>query len=419
MWRYAGDDPAGKRILLVWHRRAGKDDNALHFMAKSAVLKKATYWYMLPEANQVRKAIWDAINPHTGVRRIDGAFPDAVFPTKRGTTMDIQCANGSMIHFVGSDNFNSLVGSPPYGLVFSEFSLTNPLAWAYLRPILDENGGWALFNGTPRGRNHFATLYESKKKDASWFVQRLSAEETGVFTPEQLAAAKQEYIDLYGEDDGDALFRQEYLVSFDAAIVGAYYARYMDFIEGQGRIRSVPWEPLLPVYTAWDLGMDDSTAIWCAQFVNEEVRLINYYEANGHGLEHYVNWLKGQNYTFAEHYLPHDVQVRELGTGRSRLEVLQSLGLGNVQPVPAQTLADGINAVRTFLPKCFFDEEKCKQGIDCLRMYRREYDQERKTYKDKPTHDWTSHGSDAFRYLALSMRTIAPKFNHKSPRRLA
>jgi hypothetical protein len=419
MWQSAGDDPAGWRGLLVWHRRAGKDDNGLHFMARSAALKKATYWYMLPEANQVRKAIWDAINPHTGIRRIDEAFPDAAFPSKRGTTMDITCANGSMIHFVGADNFNSLVGSPPYGLVFSEFSLTNPLAWAYLRPILDENGGWALFNGTPRGRNHLATLFESKKDDPLWFVQRLSATDTGVFTAQQLEQARREYLDLYGADDGDALYRQEYLVSFDAGVVGAYYSKFMDHLESQGRIREIPCEPLLPVHTAWDLGMDDSTAIWCYQVVNEEVRIINYYEAAGNGLDHYVNWLRSNPYTFGVHALPHDVQVRELGTGRSRLEMLQSLGLGNVEVVPAQNASDGINAVRTLLPKCYFDAVKCKQGIECLRMYRREYDAVRKVYKEKPLHDWTSHGADAFRYLALSVRTTQPKLDFKRPRRLA
>lgn len=420
MWAYAGDDPAGKRMLLIWHRRAGKDDNGLHFTAKSAITKKATYWYMLPEANQVRKAIWDAINPHTGIRRIDEAFPDEAFPNKRGTTMDIQAVNGAMIHFVGSDNFNSLVGSPPYGLVFSEFSLTNPLAWAYLRPILDENGGWALFNGTPRGRNHLATLYESKKNDKSWFVQKLSATETGVFTQRQLIEAEREYKDLYGPDDGKSLFEQEYLVSFDAAMVGAYYAKLIAQLEEQKRIReSIPHEPLLPVYTAWDLGMDDSTAIWFAQIINEEVRLIDYHEANGMGLDYYVNHLRSKPYTYADHYLPHDVAVRELGTGMSRLEVLQSLGLNSVQVVPAQSLADGINAVRMFLPKCYFDETKCKQGIESLRMYHREYDAEKKVYKDRPAHDWTSHACDAFRMLALSLRTRQTKLNFTKPRRLA
>lgn len=164
--------------------------------------------------------------------------------------------------------------------------------------------------------------------------------------------------------------------------------------------------------------MDDSTAIWCAQIVNQEVRLINYYEASGQGLDHYVNWLRAQGYTFADHFLPHDVQVKELGTGRSRLEMLQSLGLGSVQVVPAQSLADGINAVRTFLPRCYFDAEKCKQGIEALRMYRREYDAERKVYKDRPLHDWTSHGSDAFRYLALSLRPQQQEQTFKRPRRV-
>jgi hypothetical protein len=401
MWRYF--EGGGKRAFLLWHRRSGKDDNGLHYTATAAIQRPATYWYMLPQSNQVRRAIWDAVNPHTGLRRIDEAFPDIICHAKRSNDMVIALVNGSLIHFIGSDGFNAMVGSPPLGLVFSEFSLTNPSAWGYLRPILDENDGWALFNMTPRGKNHGYTMFRHAQK-AGWFVQTCLPTDTGVFSGEQLEEARAEYHSLYGPDDGEALFQQEYWCSFEAALVGAYYGAYMRDAGSAGRITSVPHEPTCPVVTAWDLGIDDSTVIWCVQTVGKEIHVIDYYEASGRGLDHYAQWLLSRPYVYAEHLLPHDSQARELGTGKSRVEVLRSLGLQNVTVVPQQGLADGINAVRSILPRCWFDAEKCENGLEALRMYRREYDENKKIYRDQPVHDWSSHASDAFRYLALGLR---------------
>lgn len=178
MWRYM--EHGGRRSVLLWHRRAGKDDNSLRYLASAAMEKTATYWYLLPKAVQVRRAIWEAVNPHTGKRRVIEAFPDAIVARTRGNEMTLTLANGSSVHFLGADNFDTLVGSPPYGIVFSEYSLTNPLSWAYLKPILEENGGWAIFNFTSRGRNHAATLYEYAAGEESWFAQRLPVTETSV-----------------------------------------------------------------------------------------------------------------------------------------------------------------------------------------------------------------------------------------------
>jgi hypothetical protein len=400
MWRYL--EQGGTRAFLLWHRRSGKDDNGLHFTATAAIQRPATYWYMLPQHNQVRKAIWDAVNSHSGKRRIDEAFPDAICKRKRGTDMVIELVNGSMVHFVGSDGFDALVGSPPLGLVFSEFALTNPAAWAYLRPILDENGGWAIFNSTPRGKNHAWTMFRHAQS-SRWFVQTCWPTDSHVFTPEQLEEARAEYIALYGPDDGEALFQQEYWCSFDAALVGAYYGSYMRDAESAGRICSVPHDPVCPVVTAWDLGIDDSTVIWCVQVVGKEIHVIDYYESSGRGLDHYAGWLLSRPYVYREHLLPHDAEVREMGTGKARVEVLRSLGLQNVCVIPAQHLADGISAVRAILPRCWFDAAKCERGLEALRMYRRDYDEEKKIYRDAPVHDWSSHASDAFRYLALGL----------------
>ncbi len=405
------------RAFLLWHRRSGKDDNSLHFTATAAIQRPATYWYMLPQQNQVRRAIWDAVNPHTGQRRINEAFPDAICKGKRSNDMVIELVNGSMIHFLGSDGFDALVGSPPFGLVFSEFSLTNPSAWGILRPILDENGGWAIFNMTPRGRNHAYNMYKYAMSRDGWFVQICLPTDTKVFTPAQLEEARAEYYAMYGPDDGEALYQQEYWCSFDSALVGSYYGRHIADLERVGKIRLVQHDPTLPVFTAWDLGIDDSTAIWLAQAVNGEIRIIDYYEASGHGLDHYAKVLTEKPYVYKEHILPHDARARELSTGKTRQELLQSLLPGAVRVLPALGVADGINAVRSILPRCWFDADKTQKGLEALRMYRREYDQERKVYKDNPLHDWTSHGADAFRQLAMGINETREK--ERTPRKLS
>lgn len=395
-----------KRALLVWPRRHGKDDICLHYTATQTQQRVGTYWHMLPQAAQARKAIWDAINPHTAKRRIDEVFPKGLRATTREQDMLIRFKSGSSWQVLGSDNYDSFVGSPPVGVVFSEWALCDPRAWSYVRPILLENDGFALFNGTPRGRNHHATMYEQYRDDPQWFVERLSALDTGLFTPAQLEAERAEYVLENGEDVGEALFRQEYLCSFEAPVVGAYYAKLLEEAEEDGRISSVPFEPDQRVYTAWDLGIGDSTAIWFAQVSGREIRLIDYYESSGVGLDHYVAKLREgrrARYTYAEHWLPHDAEHRELSTGRSRLETLRNLGL-EARVLPVARIEDGINAVRMLLPRVWIDKARCAEGIRALQHYRSEWDEKRKVLRPRPLHDWSSHGADALRYFAQSYR---------------
>ena len=374
----------------------------MHWTAVAAHERVGTYWHLLPEAAQARKAIWEAVNPHSGMRRIDEAFPRALRETTRENEMFIRFRNGSSWQLVGSDNYNSLVGSPPIGVVLSEYALADPNAWGYIRPILAENGGWAIFISTPRGRNHFSALYDAAKGDPTWFAELLSAEDTGVFSVEQLTTERREMMREYGPDDGEARYRQEYLCSFAAGVLGAYYARQIDDAESEGRICRVPHDPKLPVHTAWDLGIGDATAIWCMQLVGAEVRAIDYIENSGVGIDWYVRELDKRPYKWGEHILPHDADVKELGTGRSRLEVMQSLGLRNTRVLAAQSVEDGINAVRMLLPQMYFDAAKCERGLVCLRHYHRAWDEKRRTYQDRPYHDFSSHGADALRYFALS-----------------
>lgn len=403
LWGYM--ERGGKRAVAVWHRRAGKDEQCLHWAAVAAHQKPATYWHMLPQAAQARKAIWDAVNPHTGRKRIDEAFPLELRASTRNNEMIIQFKSGATWQVVGSDNYNSLVGSPPYGVVFSEWSLSDPAAWSYISPILEENGGWAMFIYTPRGRNHGKTLYENALTREGWLAEKLSAQDTGVFTKRQLRNIELEYIQDFGQNDGRSRFRQEYLVDFESAISGAYYAHEMDRLEADQRIRRVMWEPNLPVHTGWDIGFRDSTCIWFAQIQRDEVRVIDYTENSGVAVGWYVNELRSRPYAYGTHLLPHDSLVSDLTSGTSIKETLSGLGVQSTV-VGKAPVYDGINAVRQLLPRCFFDAEKCKRGVEALQNYRREWDEKRKVFHDKPLHDWSSHGADAFRYLAQGLPQV-------------
>ena len=394
----------GKRACYTWHRRAGKDDIGLHHTACSIFKRPGTYWYLLPQAEQARKAIWTAVDPHTGTKRIDWAFPEELRSVTRNNEMYIEFKNGSTWQVVGSDNYNSLVGSPPVGVVLSEYALSNPAAWSYLRPILRENGGWAIFNFTPRGRNHAVAMFEGSQNDPDWFVQKLTAYDTGVFSPSDLEKERAELCRDMGEDDGDARFRQEYLCDFSANVVGSYYAKQITELETLGRIGTVDWDRLLPVHTAWDLGYTDDTAIWFYQVARMEIRIIDYYQACGQDVAHYAKTLQSKPYTYAKHNVPWDAVPKTMASGgKSILEQLGAhLGVGTIRVVPNLQLEDGVQAVRAILPRCWFDAGRCKQGLEALRQYQREWDEDRKVFKPKPLHNWASHPSDAFRYLAVS-----------------
>lgn len=397
-----------KRQLLVWHRRAGKDDVELHKAACAAHERIGTYWHMLPEYAQARKAIWNAVNPRTGRRRIDDAFPKELRETTNEHEMFIRFKSGSTWQVVGSDSFDALVGAPPIGLVASEWALANPSAWGVLAPILAENNGWADFITTPRGRNHVKTMLDMAKGDPNWFSQVLTVEDTGTISLEAVERQRHEYHAIFGVDAGNALIEQEYYCSFEAAILGAYFGREMLDAERNGRICSVPYDPDWPVDTAWDLGVGDSTAVWFFQRQFGRLHVIDYYEADGYGAAHYVEHLESKPYKYGIDYVPEDAKVREWlssgadGRAKSRIQVLIEMGR-KPRIVKAHKLGDGINAARNLIPVCYFDEEKCARGLECLRQYRREWDDDMKVFRDTPRHDWASHGADAWRYLSLAV----------------
>lgn len=393
----------GKRAVAIWPRRHGKDDLALHYTACAAHERVGVYWHLLPQQNQARKAIWDAVNPHTGRRRIDDAFPRELRETTREQDMLIRFKSGSTWQVIGSDNYDALVGTPPIGVVFSEWALSNPQAWSLIRPILLENGGWSMFITTPRGRNHAHRMFQMAEESPDWFAERLTSQDTGVFTPEALASERAELIAERGEEDGEAIYAQEYMTSWSAALPGAYYAKLIDKAEAEGRVGFVPYNPQKQVHTAWDLGRNDATVIWFAQDNGAGWDLIDYYANTSVGVDHYVKVVRERDYNYGEHLLPHDAENEALvSTTGSIEETVKSMGLKNVRVVPrTKSVANDINEVRQIIPVCRFDKDKCAKGLDALRSYRRIWDEKLKSYRDTPLHDWASDPADAYRTLAI------------------
>lgn len=399
----------GKRAVEVAHRRWGKDDVALHYTATAAIQRVGNYWHMLPQYGQARKVIWNAVNPKTSLKRIDEAFPEEIRKKKNEQEMMIEFRNGSVWQLVGSDNYDAIVGAPPIGIVFSEWALANPMAWAYLAPILEENKGWAFFIYTSRGNNHGRTTYEHALQTPGWFAEKLTAEDTPVFSEEQLINIRQEYIRIFGQELGSALYDQEYLCSWEGAVFGAYFAAQMREAREKERITRVPHMTGIEVDTFWDLGVDDSMSIWFMQPVGKSFQFIDYYESSGYGLEHYAKVLKEKPYVYGNHWMPHDANVREMTNAevaKSRKEVAEDLGVKPIEVVQRARNMDLIIQVhiptcRNVMAQCWFDEDKCSKGIMALENYRAEYDEEKKKLSNRPLHDWACHGADAFRTFAV------------------
>lgn len=398
------------RAVVVWHRRAGKDKVFLNICVREALKRRGSYFYILPYYAQARKIIWEGMDKE-GFRNIDH-FPAPLIEHKNNQEMVLELKNGSFVRFLGSDNIDAIVGTNPVGVIFSEFSLHKVQAWNYLRPILLENNGWAMFNGTPRGKNHLYNLLQAAHHDPNWFVDVKTIEDTHVMTPAQVE-------EEIANGMPRALALQEFYCSFEAAMTGAYYGPQMEALEAQGRLDNVSYDPTLPVNTAWDLGISDQTTIWLFQqpgFTDPDNNRVNIIAAimdNGQSLQHYVRLLKDTDYTLGYHLLPHDVMVRELSTGNTRLQTLRAVGLNNCIVVPKLSVEDGIAAVRNLLPRCNFNGKACGKGIEALKQYRAAWDETNAVY-GKPIHDWSSHFADAFRMLAVGIKK--PSHEVKRPK---
>lgn len=405
LWKYLRE--GGKRAICCWHRRAGKDDVLLHATAIAAMERPANYWHMLPEYAQCRRAIWDAVDGNTGKRRIFQAFPQEIIDGTVDDEMKIRFVNGSTWQLVGSDRYNTLVGAGIAGATFSEYALANPNSYAYISPMLRETNGWAAFISTPRGKNHFWKALKSAEKKPHWFNQTLSIQDTNALTAAELEDALGEYVDLYGEDVGQAVYEQEYNVSFVAAIPGAFYTREIVKIRNEGRLCQVDAVPGVPVHTSWDLGISDDTALWHFQVIGAQILILGCHAQSGVGLDYYETYMRDIHaqkcWTKGTDFVPHDAKAREWTGGRTRIETMFSMGF-KPELVPNVGLMDGINAARRTLPLCVFDSDTEMTGFSALESYKRKWDDNKKAFSQGPDHDWASHYADSFRYLALSWR---------------
>lgn len=376
--------------VLVCHRRFGKTVLSINSLIRAALTSQKIeprFAYIAPFFNQVKDIAWSYLKQFSLV--IPGTSVNE-------SELRIDFPNGSRIRLYGADNPDRLRGIYLDGIVFDEYANMNPRIWSeIIRPALSDRQGWSIFIGTPNGENNFFELYQNAVTDPEWYAALFKASETNIIDRGELDSAKRT---MTPEE-----YEQEYECSFSIAAKGTYYSKEFETIIRDGRITNVPYDPVIPVYTAWDLGIGDSTSIWFAQFTGNEIRIIDFYENNGQALNHYIKVLKEKPYIYQTHFAPHDIEVRELGSGLSRLEISRNLGI-IFEVCPNIAVIDGINAVRMMLATCWFDKEKCKQGLIALRSYKTEYDEKKKVFKKIPLHDWSSHASDALRYLALSYR---------------
>ena len=378
---------------IVTHRRAGKTVACIHDLQRAAIASqrmRPRLAYLSPFLKQSKAVAWDYLRAAMAPLRAIGA-------RVHESELRVDYANGGQVRLYGADNPDALRGIYLDGVVLDEYADMDPRLWSeVVRPALADRKGWAVFIGTPKGRNAlFETWTRAAADPQNWYALMLKASETGIIAQDELDLARREL--------SEEQYAQEFECSFDAATVGAYYGKLIADAERDKRVAGVRHEPSALVWTAWDLGIRDSTAIWFAQTVGRQVRVIDYYEATGVDLGHYVRELASRPYDYGGHIVPHDAQAKELGTGKSRLEVMQSLGLKNLTVAPQHRIEDGINAVRVFLPKCWFDAQKCARGIEALKLYRSDYDAKLQVLRPRPVHDWTSHAADAFRYLALTL----------------
>lgn len=409
-WDYMQRTPFGARAILCHHRRAGKDHTAINWCSVASQLRVGLYVHIFPYGNQARRVIWNGIDKQ-GVRFLD-AFPDALIESQSDLEMRLRMKNGSIYQLLGADDPDKLVGINCIGAIFSEYALMNPIALDLVMPILNENGGWAVFPSTPRGENHFHKLCEQAKTNTKWFLSIETVETTGAVSLEAIEEERKRGVE-------EALIQQEYYCSFKAALQGAYYEKQMSNVMIENRITKIAHEPELRVHTAWDLGMDDSMSIVCFQLPKDgQPRILYYLESSGEGLPYYAKELdqlaNKRNWTYGIHYAPHDIAVREIGTGKTRLDTARSLGI-RFERVDKEELEDGIECCRQLIPKCWFDEKGADRLVQCLKSYRKEWDERLKVYKNKPRHDEFSHGADAFRTLAMGIKRRSPQRDQKKP----
>ena len=411
-------DEGGKRAFTVWHRRAGKDLTAAHQTHKAMWQVPGAYWHFFPTFEQARRSIWEGFTK-SGDRILEQVFPGFLDPKREGTLvkrrddqqMRIELRNGSIWRLMGTDR-TEFVGAGPKGVVFSEFALCRPSAWDFVRPMLRESGGWAWFITTPRGRNHAWKLFNSATPDTGWFRDVQTVRDTGLTYASNRGDAQLTADAMMDEERAEGmqeeLIRQEYLCDWTAALLGSVYGSLLEGVEAHDFAHECAG-----VHTSWDLGISDSTAIWMWRLRDDGVEFIDFIEAHGKPLSYFADELNGRGYRYARHWLPHDARARTLVTGESVHERAVALLGTNVSITPQLGLLDGIQAGRWLLQqKGTRFHSRVAEGVDALRQYHYEYDEDSKAFGKKPAHDWSSHAADGFRYASVVRRialAMAPK----------
>ncbi len=413
-WKYMMATPWGARAILNWHRRGGKDHTAINWCAVASQMRVGTYVHILPYANQGRRIIWEGID-FNGRKFLD-AFPQELISRKSDMEMRLTLTNGSVYQVVGSDDPDKLVGINCIGAILSEYALQDPKAFKLILPILNENGGWAVFPTTPRGKNHLYELIYGNKElgtdgvinNPKWFVDTRTVIDTGAVSPDEIEEARKSGME-------EPLIQQEFYCSFDAGLQGAYYERQMAALSEAGQLGQVPYDPALEVQTAWDLGINDSTTIWFFQEARNAVHIIDYYEGQDQPLAHYVKVCRDKsakgNWVYGRHHGPHDIMQRDLSTGNTLFRTAGDLGLRWTMVPKTNDVMDGIEACRQLLARCWFDTKRTDKGIEHLKGYRKQWDDKNKVYRNAPLHDKHSHAADAFRTLAMGLRTHGGRSN--------
>lgn len=389
--------------VVVCHRRFGKTVMAINHLIMGAAqcqLDRPRFGYVAPTLKQAKSVAWDYLKHYTD------PIPGVSY---NETELRADLPNGARVRLFGADNPDSLRGIYLDGVVLDEYGMMQGRTWSeVIRPLLTDRQGWALFIGTPNGKNAFWDIRNLAQSSPGWYLATFKASDTQVLPQGELEDAAR----AMTEDE----YAQEFECSFEASVRGAVYAKEIAQARADGRVGRCPYDPILPVNTAWDLGVGDATAIWFAQLHGSEVRVIDYHEASGEGLHYYANVLDKRGYKYGRHIAPPDIEVRELGSGRSRKEIAAELGI-RFDVVKNLKLEDGINATRMFLPRCWFDADKCAPGVEALQNYRWDFNQRLDEFKPTPVHDWASHGADAFRYLALGLKerpkTMTLKYDNR------
>ena len=378
--------------VIVAHRRCGKTLGCildLIYRAISEGKEDGRYAYVAPYYSQAKNIAWDYLQ----------RYSQPVLAKANQSELWVELVNGARIRLFGADNPDALRGLYLDGIVLDEYADMRPRIWGeIIRPLLSDRLGWAVFIGTPKGHNGFWELYSAAVNKDDWYVKTLRASVTGLIPDSELAdAAKSMTQDQY---------LQEFECDFESAIVGAYYGKEMRLLTDQGRITKVKYDPMYKVNTAWDLGYTDSTSIWWYQVIHGEIRVLEHHSSNGQSVPFYTGLIQSKDYDYGIHWLPHDARAKTLSSGgKSIIEQLSAkIPLESMKIVPNLSLQDGIQASRMALQRAWFDGDKCMEGIECLRQYQREYDEDKKVFRDRPRHDWTSHSADAFRYLSIAWR---------------